>query len=881
MNTDPHQPLRDDIRLLGELFGDTLRAFEGDALFALVEEVRALAKRAHGSEPAVFEQLAGRLGALPLGSAVPIARSFAQFLTLANIAEQHHRVRRRRAYARHREGQPQPGSCADGFARLRADGFSADALAEAVRSLRIELVLTAHPTELVRRTLLQSHRRIADLLAIRDRSDLTTEESDDAVDALRREIATIWQTEEVRDGAVSPLDEIRGGLAVFEETLWDALPQFVRHLDRALGEPLPLDAAPLRFGSWIGGDRDGNPNVTPEVTRKATGMARWVAADLYAREIDALRAELSIRTASDELRTAVPDEPEPYRGLLRTVAARLRATRAHAGFMIATPASHGATSELPFLAADDLAAPLLLCHRSLVATGNPLIADGRLTDVLRRIAAFGLMLAPLDLRQESARHTDAVKWIVETWGLGTYGDEDEEERIATLLGLLRDGTRMFAHLPELVTAPDAVRDVLETFRTAATLPPDSLGAYVITMASRASDVLAVELLQTLAGNPRPQRVVPLFETAADLQGAGGVLETLFKLPWYRTRIGKHQEIMIGYSDSAKDAGRFAAAWALYRAQEDIVAVCARHSVQLTLFHGRGGSVGRGGGPTHLAIRSQPPGSIQGRLRVTEQGEMIQAKFGLTDIAVRTMEVYTTATLDATLRTTPQPAPEWRAAMDHIAEQARASYRHVVYETPRFLDYFHTATPEPELSALRIGSRPARRGDSARVEGLRAIPWQFAWTQTRLLLASWLGVEDALAASGDNLTRLRIMYEQWPFFQSTLDFIEMVLAKADARIAEEYDRRLVPDDLRDLGRELRGRLERGTDAILEITGHSEPAASNPVLRRSIDVRNPYVDPINLVQVELLARLRQMHRDPELVRAFAITVAGIAAGMRNTG
>ena len=444
--------------------------------------------------------------------------------------------------------------------------------------------------------------------------------------------------------------------------------------------------------------------------------------------------------------------------------------------------------------------------------------------------------------------------------------------------------RRLADLDEsarLATAPDTVREVLDTFRTAATLPPGSLGAYVITMASRASDVLAVEFLQELAGNPRPQRVVPLFETSADLQNAGGVLETLFALPWYRARIAGSQEIMIGYSDSAKDSGRFAAAWALYRAQEDIVAVCARHGVRLTLFHGRGGTVGRGGGPTHLAIRSQPPGSIEGRLRVTEQGEMVQAKFGLTDIAVRTMEVYTTATLDATLRPTLQPTPEWRTTMDRLAEQARASYRHVVYETPRFLDYFHTATPEPELRDLHIGSRPARRGGGTSVEGLRAIPWQFAWTQTRLLLPSWLGVEDALAASGEDPARLSAMYEQWPFFQSTLDLIEMAIAKADARIAEEYDRRLVPDDLRDFGRELRERLERGTRAILQVTGHPEPAAGNPVLRRSIDVRNPYVDPINLVQVELLARLRQMHRDPALVRAFAITAAGIAAGMRNTG
>ena len=889
MDDDPHKPLREDVRLLGELLGDMLRAREGKALLERVEGVRALAKRAHGGDPAAFEELADELRDMPISAAVPVARAFAHFLALANIAEQHHRIRRRRDYARDPAQRPQPGSCADLFARFRAAGRSPGALAEAVRSLRIELVLTAHPTEVVRRTLLQTHRRIADVLAFRDRPDLTPEESDASIDTLRREIATVWQTEEARDRAVSPLDEVRGGLAVFEHTLWEALPRYVRQIDRALGEPLPLDAAPLRFGSWIGGDRDGNPNVTPEITRRATWMARWVAADLYLREIDALRAELSIGTASDELRASVGDTGEPYRALLRELAARLRATRALAAARIERADGQANRPGRPLLEVAELAAPLLLCHRSLVATGNALVAGGRLTDILRRVAAFGLTLAPLDLRQEAARHAEAVAWIARAWNLGRYEEAPEEERVAALIHELTAGARTLADLPGANRGTsdgaisDPVRDVLETFQTAAALPPDSLGAYVITMASQASDVLAVELLQKLAGNRHPQRVVPLFETAADLQHAGEVLEALFALPWYRARIAGQQEVMVGYSDSAKDAGRFAAAWALYRAQEQIVAACARHRIRLTLFHGRGGSVGRGGGPTHLAIRSQPPGSIGGRLRVTEQGEMIEAKFGLTDIAVRTMEVYTTATLEATLTPPLQPASDWRAAMDRLAERARTSYRTVVYEDPRFLPYFRRATPEPELRSVRIGSRPARRGGGAAVEGLRAIPWQFAWTQTRLLLASWLGVEDALDEGierGDGAL-LEAMYHGWPFFQSTLDLIEMVLAKADPRIAGEYDRRLVPADLQPLGREMRSRLARATSAVLAVTGHREPVEATPVLRRSIDVRNPYVDPVNLVQIELLARIRQAGASPELMRAFMVTVNGIAAGLRNTG
>ena len=884
---DPHQALRDDVRLLGELFGDTLRDLEGGTLFERVEQVRALAKAAHAGEPAAFEALAERLSDLPVASAVPIAAAFAQFLTLANIAEQHHRVRRRRDYARDPSGRPQPGSCADAFERLRAGGTPPGSLAAAVRSLRIELVLTAHPTEMVRRTLLQAHRRIADLLAERDRAgDLTPAEREAVIDGLRREIATVWQTEHVRDRPVSPLDEVRGGLAVFEQTLWEAVPQYLRQVERALGEPLPLDAAPLRFGSCIGGDRDGNPNVTPEITRQAIWMARWTAADLYAREIDALRAELSLANGSPELQASAGGVSEPYRVVLRTVAARLHATRAYAAAEIERQdAGVDAVATPPYLVADELAEPLHLCRRSLIETGNDRIAAGRLTDVLRRIAAFGLTLARLDIRQDAARHTEAIEWMARVWNLPSYADASEEARVAMLLGEMAGSARALADLPLGGDAvPDAVRDTLDTFRTAAALPNGSLGAYVITMASRPSDVLAVEFLQRIAGARFLQRVVPLFETGADLEHAGSVLDALFAIPAYRARIGDEQEVMIGYSDSAKDAGRFAAAWLLYRAQEDIVASCTRHGVRVTLFHGRGGTVGRGGGPTHLAIRSQPPGSIDGRLRVTEQGEMIQAKFGLVDIAVRSMEVYTTATLEATLSPSAQPAPAWRAAMERCAERARSSYRALVYDTPEFLDYFHAATPEPELRDLRIGSRPARRGGGAGVEGLRAIPWQFAWTQTRLLLPSWLGVEEALAAAGVSAADsalLKTMYARWPFFQSTLDLIEMVIAKADPRIAAEYERRLAPPALHPLGRSLRDRLAKATAAVLAITGHQEPVETMPVLRRSIDVRNPYVDPINLAQIELLSRMRRRPPAPELRRAFAITVDGIAAGMRNTG
>ncbi len=522
MDGDPHKPLRDDVRLLGELLGDTLRAYEGEELFARVEEVRALAKRAHAGDAVAFESLADRLADMPIGAAVPIARAFSHFLTLANIAEQHHRVRRRRDYARDRVHAPQPGSCAEAFARWRRGGLAPERLAEAVRTLQIELVLTAHPTEVVRRTLLQTHRRIADALAEQRpprldargsrRSRSTRSGARSRPSGRPTRCAPTRCRRSTRCAAPSRSSSRRCGRRC---------PASSGRSAARSGEPLPLDAAPLRFGSWIGGDRDGNPNVTPEITRRATWMARWVAADLYAREIEGLRAELSMASASDELRAVVGDSAEPYRALLRGVSANLLATRQLAAERIEQDGALDADGGKVLLHVVDLAEPLLLCHRSLVATGNALIAGGRLTDILRRVAAFGLTLAPLDLRQEAARHADAVAWIARAWHLGSYEDASEEERVAMLTRELTEGTRTFADLPSGDRGPtDTVRDVLDTFRTAAALPPESLGAYVITMASRVSDVLAVEWLQKLAGNRHPQRVVPLFETAADLQASG-------------------------------------------------------------------------------------------------------------------------------------------------------------------------------------------------------------------------------------------------------------------------------------------------------------------------------------------------------------------------
>jgi phosphoenolpyruvate carboxylase len=869
------QSLRDDVHLLGDLLGETLRAQAGTELFEMVERVRALAKSGRAGSAEDFDRLAELLASQPTDAALPVARAFAHFLNLANIAEQHHRVRRRREYQRDPDASPQPGSCDEVFGRLRADGISAETLFNAVTSLRIELVLTAHPTEVVRRTLLQKYRRIAELLAERDHDDLTIPESRETVDALRREITAAWETDEVRHTRPSPLDEVKGGLFVFEQTLFDALPRYLRILDDALqkqtGRALPLDAKPITFGSWIGGDRDGNPNVTSEVTVDACLLARWMAADLYLQEVDALRSELSMKSGSAEL----PHVDEPYRVVLREVRDRLIVTRASIEAKLDRQPL-GSSGVAPLEAASELLEPLLLCHRSLIETGNGILADGRLLDLIRRVYCFGLTLVRLDVRQDSARHTALLDAVTRNLGIGNYAEWNEELRQEFLLRELESRRPLIPHDLEL---DENAQEDLRTFRAIAEIPRESLGAYVITMASQPSDVLVVALLQKEVGVRDPLRVVPLFETAADLRGAGETMARLLAIDWYRRFISGRQEVMIGYSDSAKDAGRFTAAWELFQAQEQIVAACRDAGVELTLFHGRGGSVGRGGGPTYLAVRSQPPGSVDGRLRVTVQGEMIQAEFGLIGIALRTLEIYTTATLDATLVPTAAPRAEWREQIARMSDAASRGYRGVVYDTPRFIDYFRTATPVTELGALNIGSRPARRGGAKKgVESLRAIPWQFAWTQNRLLLPSWLGVDDALRAADE--AALDDMMREWPFFRSAIELIEMVLAKAEPQIAAHYDRLLVPDDLRDLGDTLRERLGQTMELVKRVTGHARLLENNTALRRSIDVRNPYVDPINVVQAEILRRLRKSG-DACLQDAFVVTVNGIAAGMRNTG
>ncbi|MFL1406112.1 phosphoenolpyruvate carboxylase [Marinobacter sp. M1N3S26] len=886
-----HPDLRENVRLLGELLGDNIRNYPGEEIYDLIEEIRAAAKADRLQESGSGQRLVSLLSNLRDDQLLPVTRAFNQFLNLANLAEQYHGIRRKRGH----ESDLMVESLEEVFDRLKAGGVDADTLHRKVSDMRLEFVLTAHPTEVARRTLIMKYDEMSGCLAALDHDDLLPTERDEILDRLRLLVAEAWHTDEIRHERPTAVDEAKWGFAVIENSLWEALPKFLRSLDLSLedatGKGLPLDATPIRIASWMGGDRDGNPNVTHEVTRTVFLLGRWMAADLYLRDIQQLRAELSMWQASDELREQAGDCREPYREILGRLRERLIRTRDWAEARVnGEPADD---TDILF-ENEDLTAPLELCYRSLMECGLDTIANGPLLDTLRRAHTFGLPLIRLDIRQESTRHAEAVAEMVEYLGMGNYLEWSEEERQQFLVRELQ-GRRPL--VPRNWEPSDPVREVLDTCAVVAGQTPEALGSYVISMASQPSDVLSVILLLREAGMKFPMRIVPLFETLDDLRGAPAAMEALYSVDWYREYCHGAQEVMIGYSDSSKDAGQMMAAWAQYQAQEQLTEVANRFDMHLTLFHGRGGTVGRGGGPANRAILSQPPGSVNGSFRITEQGEMIRFKFGLPRLAEQSLTLYTTAVVEATLAPPRAPEPEWRKAMDWLTERSLESYRAVVRENPDFVPYFRQATPEQALGKLALGSRPAKRKPSGGVESLRAIPWIFAWTQMRLMLPSWLGSDVALkeAEKAGKMPLLQEMRQQWPFFRTYIDMLEMVLAKSDLQIASYYDQTLVEADLRPLGQELRERLAGCIEEVKALKNQQVLLEEEPVFAHSMKVRSPYTDPLHYLQAELLRRNREAEQNvaaegadaevqpmPQLVeQALKVTMAGIAAGMRNTG
>ncbi|MEL0636033.1 phosphoenolpyruvate carboxylase [Marinomonas sp. TI.3.20] len=875
--SDNQASLRENVRLLGDCLGEAMSNHLGDDFLATVENIRLLSKE--GRQTGDSTALIAALEALDDKDIVPVARAFNQFLNLSNIAEQYHRVHRRRTNESLGVYQNPVG---DLLSRLSAKNVTADKMLAALKDQSIELVLTAHPTEVVRRSLIRKYDNISTELESLDKDNILPLEETKHVRRLQEIITQAWHTDEIREERPTPVDEAKWGFAVIEQSLWEAVPRFFRQLDDQFGQyskgvHLPLDLSPIRFATWMGGDRDGNPNVTHKVTKEVTLLARWMAADLYIKDLNVLRSEFSMTQCSPELRERVGESAQPYRDILRNLENKIMATKNWAKAQLdgKTPSDEGV-----MLNSKELYDDLVLCYQSLIDCGMKVIANGSLLDLIRRTATFGMTLVRLDVRQDASRHIDALSAITRFYGVGDYSEWDEASRQAFLLTELNSKRPL---LPSSWSPSEEVKEVLDTFLMIAKGDKSSFGSYVISMASAPSDVLAVALLLKESGVAFPMRIVPLFETLADLDNAEPIIEQLFSLPWYKSYIDGRQEVMIGYSDSAKDAGQIAATWGQYRAQEALTRLCQKHGVHLTLFHGRGGTVGRGGGPAHVAILSQPPGSVNGSIRVTEQGEMIRFKFGIPDIAVRSLELYCSAVMEATLMPAAEPKEEWRAIMDEMSEVGMNQYRSIVLGHEDFVPYFRATTPEQELAKLPLGSRPARRRSDGGVESLRAIPWIFAWMQIRLMLPAWLGAETALeqAIESGNLEKLREMHKKWPFFGAYLDMLDMVLAKAEPEISEYYEKRLVGEDLRGLGRLLRNKLAQVSRLVKELKQQNRLIEDNKTIRQSIDVRNPYIDPLHYLQAELLYRSRKNTENHEVNKALMITMAGIASGMQNTG
>lgn len=875
-----YSTLRNNISMLGHFLGETIRDAQGNDILDLIENIRVLSRNSRAGDEKARQQLLDTLATISDDQIIPVARAFSQFLNLTNIAEQYQTISRQ-----HFDHEASSRSLEALFKNLKAQNIAKEKVIETVEKLLIELVLTAHPTEVTRRSLVHKHVEINRCLSRLEHDDLTEAETTKLKRRLMQLIALAWHTNEIRTQRPTPVDEAKWGMAVLENSLWKAVPEFCRqlnfHLEKNFGVQHPVGLAPVKFSSWMGGDRDGNPFVTAKTTRQVLTMNRWKAAELFLTDIQGLADELSVIQCTDEFRAKYGDHLEPYRVVIKGLRSKLTKTVAYYGSLLEgrTPT----ISQDKILTQDEqLWEPLYDCYQSLHQCGMRIIANGDLLDCLRRVRCFGLSLSRLDIRQESTRHTDAIAEITRYIGLGDYSQWTEDDKQAFLIRELSSRRPL---LPRDWTPSENTQEVLETCRVIAEQPEGVISCYIISMARTASDVLAVHLLLKEAGVPYHLPVVPLFETLDDLDASEEVMTQLFNIGWYRGVINNKQMVMIGYSDSAKDAGMMAASWAQYRAQEQLVNLCEKLGIELTLFHGRGGTIGRGGAPAHAALLSQPPRSLKNGLRVTEQGEMIRFKLGLPEVAVSSLGFYASAILQANLLPPPEPKADWRAVMDELSARSCEIYRGVVRGDKDFVPYFRSATPEQELSKLPLGSRPAKRNPNGGVESLRAIPWIFAWMQNRLMLPAWLGAGAAIRQAIENGQQETIaeMCKMWPFFSTRIGMLEMVFSKTDTWLSEHYDHYLVKKELWYLGQALREQLNADIKTVLSLSHEDQLMSDLPWIAESIALRNVYTDPLNLLQVELLRRLRENpeNPNPDVEQALMITITGIAAGMRNTG
>ena len=913
--TEKDRPLREDIRLLGRILGDSIREQEGDRIFDLIERTRqnSIAFQRDGDAQARRE-LESVLNDLDADDTIALVRAYSYFSLLANIAEDQHHIRRRRAHEI-AGSRPREGSIALAIDRVLGANVPLSSLISFFSDALVVPVLTAHPTEVQRKSILDLQTQIARLLTERDREQLTEDEDARNAESLRRAVLTLWQTRILRELRLTVNDEIENGLSYYQQTFMCELPRLYGEVEDALdleGSNALRVASFLRMGSWIGGDRDGNPFVTDEVMEHALAQHCATAMEFYFEELHSLGGELSqsvrlveVSTALETLAARSVDNSERrrdelYRRALIGIYARLAETSRVLDQHLPQRRALGPAS--PYSDPAEFAVDLAVIAESLEANGGTRIARGRLRALRRAVDVFGFHLSTLDMRQHSAVHESVID---ELFARGArkpgYAKLSEGERRAWLLQELQ--------VPRPLRSPhidysDTARKEFAIIDAAARLQQrfgrQALANYIVSETDDVSDLLEVAVLLKESGLLVPGRtpelhlnLIPLFETIEDLRNSARVMQALFEEPYCRELIrcrGDVQEVMLGYSDSNKDGGFLTANWELYKAEEGLVKVFAKHGIKLRLFHGRGGTVGRGGGPSYSAILAQPAGSVAGQIRITEQGEVIASKYSDPDIGRRNLETLVAATLEASLLESKDHShehPDYLNALEDMSAIAFRAYRELVYETPGFVTFFRAATPIAEIADLNVGSRPASRKKSDQIEDLRAIPWVFSWSQARIMLPGWYGfgsaIETWVSNRGDGgLASLQEMYEKWPFFPALLSNMDMVLAKSDISIASRYAELVSDTDLRQrVFSSIEQEWHRTVKWLLAITSQKFLLEANPALARSLHSRSPYIDPLNHLQVDLLRRYRKGGADDKLKRAILLTINGITAGLRNSG
>ncbi len=906
------EPMRDDIRLLGAILGDTVREQNGDEVFDLVERARRASFRVRRSEierAEVAELFAG----IDIHQAIPVIRAFSHFALLANVAEDIHRERRRAIHVGAGD-PPQDSSLAATYLKLDAADLDAATVAEALTGALVSPVITAHPTETRRRTVFDTQHRITQLMRLHAHGLTETPDGADIETELRRQVLTLWQTALVRLSRLQITDEIAVGLRYFQAAFFEVVPKVNAEVRDALRSRWPdadlLSEPILRPGSWIGGDRDGNPNVTADVVRLATGSASYTALGHYTAELTALEQELSMSArlvaVTDELAALAqacderPRADEPYRRALRVIRARLSATAKQ--ILDQEPDNLLDLDLPPYPAPGELLADLDTVDASLRANGSTLLADDRLAQLREAVRVFGFHLSGLDMRQNSDVHEEVVAELLAWAGVHPdYAALSEDERVNILADELNTRRPLVGdreQLSELARKELAI--VSSAARAVDIYGPPAVPNYIISMCRSVSDLLEAGILLKECGlldasgaEPYcPVGIVPLFETIDDLHRGASILEAALDLPVYQNMVrarGDSQEVMLGYSDSNKDGGYLTANWALYRAELDLVESARKTGIRLRLFHGRGGTVGRGGGPSYQAILAQPPGAVNGSLRLTEQGEVIAAKYAEPKIAQRNLETLLAATLESTLLDVEglgEAAGPAYEVLDELSDRAERAYAELVHETEGFVEYFLQSTPVSEIGSLNVGSRPTSRKPTSSISDLRAIPWVMAWSQSRVMLPGWYGtgsaVEGWIAGGEGRIEVLQDLYQRWPFFQTVLSNMAQVLAKTDLGLAARYAELVKDESLRSrVFDKIAAEHQRSINAHKLITGQDNLLADNPALARSVFNRFPYLEPLNHLQVELLRRYRSGDDDELVQRGILLTMNGLASALRNSG